>query len=144
MRTLIIGQAPGRSGDGEPLSGRIGKRLASLCGMTLEEYLAYFDRTNLLDYWPGAAARGDLFMSLRDSKLRAQAMRPKVEGRVVVLLGFNVSAAFEVKHRPLFFEPHWGGIFGVCPHPSGINMWWNQRQNVEHARLFWRQVVRRQ
>jgi len=32
---------------------------------------------------------------------------------------------------------------GRCPHPSGINIWWNEERNVRAARRFWRDLIRR-
>ena len=62
MRVLLIGQAPSRMSDpAEPLSGPCGGRLADLCGLSLPDFLARFDRVNLIDRFPGKAAKGDLF-----------------------------------------------------------------------------------
>ena len=59
-RLLMIGQAPGRNGDpGDPLGGRLGKRLAKLAGVTFERYLDVTDRMNMFDEWPGKEGKGD-------------------------------------------------------------------------------------
>jgi uracil-DNA glycosylase len=60
-RPIIVGQAPGPNTDPlEPLSGRSGARLAELCGITHPEFLARFDRRNLLPKFPGrSGGKGD-------------------------------------------------------------------------------------
>lgn len=139
-RPLIIGQAPGRCrpGDpGEPLAGRSGGRLASLCGLPLPEFLARFERDNLLTEFPGKAGKGDRFTSPREARRLAERFRPVVEGRRVVVLGFSTAAAFQITHRALVFAPYWGGLFAFSPHPSGVSLWWNDPANAARARAFW-------
>ena len=59
-RPLLIGQAPGPNTDpGVPLSGASGRRLAALCGLGLDEFLALFDRANLLPEFPGKLGKGE-------------------------------------------------------------------------------------
>ena len=96
---MIIGQAPGRQGTGEPLSGKAGRRLAALCGLDLDAYLARFQRVNLLPVFPGKAGKGDRF-PLPPAREAARALLPTLEGRRVVLLGGRVAAAFGLHRAP--------------------------------------------
>lgn len=144
-RPLLVGQAPGpRTDPREPLSGRCGARLAALCGMEPGEFMAAFERINLIDRHPGAAAKGDLFPA---GPARRAAVKMlvggKMSGRKVVMLGGNVSRAFCVDGcTPLVW--FWTGAvhFAICPHPSGVNRWWNEPRNVRAARRFWRGLAR--
>lgn len=138
-RPLILGQAPSRGRDGcEPLSGRSGERLATLCGLDLAAFLARFERANLLDGYPGAAAKGDLFVSPGEARRLADEVVARLEGRTVVLLGSAVVAAFRVGWRAFEWHPHRGAAaLAWCPHPSGVSLWWNERANVVRARAFW-------
>lgn len=145
---MIIGQAPSRdSNPAHPISGRCGKKLADLIGVSVEEFLVGFERHNLLDRWPGKAGKGDAFPI---DKARRKAVDFLLRGvfldRRVVLLGENVASTFGLdpaKLRPL----RWQGVYtapglAFCPHPSGVNRWWNEPGNVEAARRFWRRAWR--
>ena len=145
MRTIIVGQAPGpRTDSREPLSGQSGRRLAALCGMELDEFLAAFERVNLIRRWPGEAnGKGDAFPMARARRaavLRAGAF----PGARVVLLGRQVAHAFDVYGMKIL---EWHSTpaftFALCPHPSGVCQWWNEPANVRRARKFWREAARR-
>jgi hypothetical protein len=144
MRPLLIGQAPSRCSDPtEPLSGATGRRLAELCGLTLQEYLFVFERRNLLPEWPGkAAGKGDRFVGLVEGRRLAEACRPVCQGRRVVVLGFSTAKMFGMVGPALSFSRHWGGEFAHCPHPSGVNHWWNEDVNLERAGRFWRRLAK--
>lgn len=138
MKPLIIGQAPGYAGAGEPLSGRAGRRLSALCGLTLDEYLLRFDRMNVFEVFPGKAGKGDRFPR-QLGRMRAERLLPTCSGRRVVLLGAAVADAFQFHGGPLQWAQSLTPVYATwawCPHPSGINMWWNVQANVEAARLF--------
>jgi uracil-DNA glycosylase len=148
VKHLIVGQAPSRGRDGlEPLSGRSGRRLADLCGLTLEAFLARFDRVNLLAEWPGSAgAKGDAF-PIDEARAAAESLAEVVAARDrIVLLGWNVARAFRFAGDvDGWFD--WGrlsrdcGEVVVAPHPSGVNLWWNDPANVARARAFWRALA---
>lgn len=116
--------------------GSAGYRLWKMMpdGTTRGEYLHAFERRNLLRArrWDAAAARD-----------AARAMRPSLEGRVVVILGTDVRKALELEPaEPLSCND--AGDFGwvAVPHPSGRNRWFNEPANFEAARrvlaaLFW-------
>jgi uracil-DNA glycosylase len=135
-RLLIVGEAPPRSGV-KVLGGRTGKTLADLLGFRdREELLENVDALNLLPRWPGKAtksSKGDLF-PLRRAK--GEAFRLRFDTGGVILLG-RVGKAFGFnKVAPLTV-----GMLHVVgqrvillPHPSGVNLWWEDRDNVEEAR----------
>lgn len=138
MRVLIVGQAPSRLSDPrEPLSGRSGRRLASLLALDLPEFLAAYDRVNLLARFPGKLSKGDAFPIDR-ARRRAAAILAATEPRRLVLLGRGVSAAFGLRDASLLaWRPLAGHLAAVCPHPSGVCLWWNDPRNVGQARAFW-------
>lgn len=148
MRPLLIGQAPGpRSDPAEPLAGRCGARLAYLCGLPLDEFMRRFERVNLLDRFPGKNGKGDAFdRPLAERGAVRLAMAKAFVGRQVVLLGGHVAGTFgfrgEVPLLAFDFTPLFPGGVALCPHPSGISMWWNEPANVDAAREFWRVLAR--
>lgn len=140
MTPLIIGQAPGASGGPEPLAGRCGQRLADLCGLSLEHYLARFERRNLLLAFPGKDGKGDAFPEeeARDAAIAIIGTGMMLNRRTV-LLGQGVARAFGLSLSECD-NLRWYGVrslIAVCPHPSGVNRWWNVRENTEAARVFW-------
>jgi uracil-DNA glycosylase len=133
----LIGEAPGRAPapDG-PLGGRCGRRLADLAGLSFEAYLGAVERRNLLPRNPGrAGAKGDAF-PMREARARAWAFARSHAGRRAILLGRRVAAAFG---RPDALYLIWSSLAPfseamIFPHPSGVNRWWNARENVLSAR----------
>lgn len=145
FRPLLIGPAPGPSFHGEPLSGRAGRRLSRLCGLSLPAYLKWFERINLFDKYPGAKEKGDDFDHVA-ARVAACQLTPVLRRRYTVLLGQNVARAFHMDGSPRFVwhdEIGDGALVAVCPHPSGISLWWNDERNVRRARTFWRDLVAR-
>lgn len=146
MKPLIIGQAPGPNTDpAVPLGGRCGERLADLCGLDLDAFHLLFDRINLVQRFPGKAGKGDLF-PLAEARIEALRllMGGSTAGRPIVILGENVACAFFLPRPavPLAWRPH--AILGdvaVCPHPSGVNRWWNDSSNLRRTRRFWRKLT---
>lgn len=136
---MIVGQAPSRLSDpAEPLSGRSGERLSDLCGLQMPEFLARFERRNLISMWPGKAGKGDAIGSAADRRDMAEILLSEAAGRRMVLLGAAVGKAFDFKPDALLtFVKHRGAVIAVCPHPSGISRWWNASANVALARAFW-------
>lgn len=137
MRTVVVGQASSRTSDpAEPLSGRSGQRLAELCGVTMPEFLERFERINLLVGWQGKSGKGDRFDPAEAPERVAKTME-YLRGRNVVVLGAINATSLGVLWPKLSFRPFNAGNFAWCPHPSGINVWWNDRVNVAEARRFW-------
>lgn len=143
MRPLIIGEAPARTGDPRrPLLGRSGSRLAKLCGLDLQDYARRFARANVLEQWPGRLTKGDAF-DLPTARLRACVLRRRfVGGRLVVLLGRRTALAFGLRCAYLQPERVACANVVVLPHPSGINRWWNEPENVRRASSFLRRAAR--
>jgi uracil-DNA glycosylase len=143
MRPLIIGEAPARTGDPRrPLMGRSGSRLAALCGLDLQDYARTFARANVLERWPGKLGKGDAF-DLPTARLRAALLRRRfVGGRLVVLLGLRTARAFGLPAAYLTPARVACANVVVLPHPSGINRWWNDPENVRRATRFLRRLAR--
>jgi uracil-DNA glycosylase len=139
-KLVIIGQAPSQHGTGEPMAGRCGARLAALAGVSLDEFLRRTDRLNLFDIFTGKNGRGDVFC-IHDARPIADQLCAGLTGRTVVMLGNGVSAAFGLKAPAFSFAEHRGMMAAWAPHPSGINRWWNDPQNVERAQSFWRPLL---
>lgn len=149
-RPIIVGQAPSRQHDFQPpFSGRSGKRLANLAG--IEDIHDAFDTINIFPSYPGDVAdrsngKGDPF-PLQEARRRAESLRETLKGRVVILAGKNVARAFGKRFDlgPLVAERDEDGTTWVLiPHPSGINLQWNNPIFVENVRRFLRALVRRE
>lgn len=147
---LIIGQAPGprslkrdrrsRALDSDVASGA---RLAQLAGVSsLHDHARV---VNLLKTFPGKSGKGDRF-PMPEARERARLMRFGAARRVV-FVGQNVARAFGAVWEE-YFEPFvfWKGgqsFHGyVAPHPSGVNRWWNDPDNLASAKVFWTSVLR--
>lgn len=145
-RPLIVGQAPGPNTDpARPLSGRCGRRLAELCGLGPDDFALLFERVNVISDFPGKAGKGDLF-PLREAQEIAggMMMNGDLSDRPVVLLGDHVARAFFLPRalKPFVWIPGLAFRIAICPHPSGVNRWWNEEANVRRARRFWRRLAR--
>lgn len=126
MKVVIIGQAPSRLSDPrEPLSGRSGARLASLCGITLPEFLDRFERRNLLDAFPGRreGTEGDFYVGLREARRIAEGLLPGLRSRSTVVLGATNMAAFGITAPAFRFQDLAGCRLAWSPHPSGVSRW---------------------
>lgn len=150
MKPLLIGQAPGPNTDPDhplaptPRSGA-GGRLADLANLTATQYLRLFDRTNLLHTFPGRTKRDDC-LPVREARIAANAMKPLLRGRRVVLVGRNVAEAFgypgsELEFHEWTMNERWGFEVAVVPHTSGRNHWYRKPGNDDRARAFWLGLV---
>jgi uracil-DNA glycosylase len=132
MKLLIIGERPGKYNDGKrAFSGKSGERLAEFLGMTKQEFLDHVDTVNLFNdvsnHWNAQAAV-------------KRAKEINVKDRIVLLMGYKVADAFEVKgsyfelvNIPNAFEAY------IFPHSSGANRFWNSPSNTEMAKRFFRE-----
>jgi uracil-DNA glycosylase len=146
LKPLIIGEAPSKNEDPArivPIGGRIGRRLADCCGLSLEDFLNHFDRMNLLDARQDTKEKGFEF-DVAAAMRRATMLRSEwTSPRIVILLGSRVQQAFRFGQYP----PFWpiallnGVTVYVMPHPSGVNRWWNDLDNVLRASGFMRGIV---
>jgi uracil-DNA glycosylase len=154
---ILVGEAPSRDTEGlPPFSGRSGACLEELLGRPLRER---FVVVNVLGRWPGrqGSEKGSAFPRLEAARgaLRL-AEEYAASSRRWVFCGWRVRDAFAAalgvhwtSQRYLRWE--WlrdhDGMFGVetyavLPHPSGVNLWWNDPANVERARRFLREAAR--
>lgn len=152
MKPLLVGEAPSKNEVTEtPLEGRVGRRLANLAGLSYAEYLAFFDRVNLLHVRQDTKEKGFEF----DRVAAAHAAHELflngkiVPGRTVLMLGWRVTRAFGVgglMDQPYFTEhaSHGGCRFYAVPHPSGVNRWWNDAANHRKAADFLQALVAEQ
>src|SRR5712691_1480211 len=139
-RTILIGQAPARRA-GPPLAGRIGARLASLAELSPAEYLAAFERRNVLERWPGKDGKGDRFPPAL-ARSAAARMTPSLRRRRVIFLGRATARAFGFGEDLFAWKNFCGFEAAAFPHPSGVNRWWNDPPNVARAADFLTQEIR--
>jgi len=141
---VLIGQSPGKNpGEHGPLTGKSGKLMAKRMGLSFEEYLL-LDRRNILTEFKGKAAKGDLF-PLKEAKEEASKMI-FFPGSTLVLLGKAVAGAMGIKGKKTYFvkydidEEKNISAF-IVPHPSGINLWWNDADNRKKADAFFKDLL---
>jgi hypothetical protein len=132
-RPYVVGEAPGPS-EGEPMAGIV-KFISGLSGTDEELLREWFTWENLLGQWPGYGPSGGSEFPMDEARLRAAQMRKDDEA--FIYLGRRVAKAFG--HKGEWFV--WKNDQVVCPHPSGLNRWWNRSENVAEARTFWRQTI---
>lgn len=148
-KPILIGQAPSRLSDpSKPLEGRPSAFLAKLLGWSMPDFLSTFDRVNLVNRFEGKVGKGDLFDK---AKGRAAATKMLAAGdlndRRVVFLGKEVAACFGVNAAFLEWCSHTETnppfiFMVVVPHPSGINLWWNEGANRRMAIATLREAAR--
>jgi uracil-DNA glycosylase len=132
-RLLFVGQAPGKLG-AKPFVGRSGKTVAKLLGVDYDAMFGQHTFVNVVDEFQGKIGKkGDVF---EPSKVDAMAKiaEPASFTCGIVLCGKAVARAFGLKKQPYldWFRLH-GKPAMVLPHPSGINMWWNDPKNKTSA-----------
>ena len=138
-KPYVIGEAPGRRNGGLPLEGAR-RRIGALIGLTAEDMAEMFHWENLLDAWPGYGPNGGSKFPMSDARARASYLfYEKHREHPFILLGKRVAAAFGVPTNQPWFV--WRADVAVCPHPSGLSRWWNDPENVESCREFWRTQV---
>lgn len=144
-RPLMIGQSPGPSTHPDlplfprPLSSAGGK-LWGMTGLTLEQYMRAFDRVNLLYTHQGQfpTTPEDRFPAGK-ARAAAEAMRPFLHQREVLIVGRDVAVAFGHEEEPWLKWRQcgpWGYRYALLPHPSGRNHWYNEPGNRSAACKF--------
>jgi uracil-DNA glycosylase len=143
MKPLIIGEAPSKNEVTEhPIEGRIGRRLAACAGLTLPEFLAHFDRVNLLHVRQDTKEKGFEFDAAAARKA-ATLLKPSFKrGQTVLLLGGRVAEAFGIHDAYFTWHVVNGARLYIVPHPSGVNRWWNDPINKLCAEQFMQAIVR--
>ncbi len=145
-RPVLIGASPGPSTlPAAPLFpnplNSMGGRVCAMVGCSKTDYLACFDRLNLLaeypgEKWPKKAAEHQA------ANLMASGL---LEGRSVVFLGKAVWYAFGGIKKPIPFSAYrcqWAAAVFYCPHPSGANPVWNRKGTHETGRKFFQSLLR--
>lgn len=142
LEIIFVGQAPGPAGgcagegEMEPLSGRCGERLAGLMDMRVEHFLNSFTRKNLNLEFQGKVGKGDAFDEVEGIRV-AKFLRGGPHKKYV-MCGHQVQRCFGYSFLPPLFccvELVPKKAFFALPHPSGINLWWNSKQNQADAKL---------
>jgi uracil-DNA glycosylase len=147
---LIIGQAPARGNNGKlPFAGKSGSQLAKMAGVgnSGDDLPGHFLLVNLNAKYPGKNKKGDQFDKVEGvetaEKLKAELL--KFSPSLILLMGRKVEKCWGFK-RPnpylqwIEWEHHRVAIF---PHPSGVNMWYNDPLNRTKATLFLRRCLER-
>jgi hypothetical protein len=110
-----------------------------------------FDLLNLMAKWPGkSGSKGDDFdmgeaRRSVDDILIGLGYRPP---SYILIMGRKVEQAFRIKKLPyleryaLKTEPLNRHRVIIFPHPSGINQFWNNRENYERAERVLKGVLR--
>lgn len=143
MKPLIVGQAPARSGDGTPFSGRSGNRLCQLLGVTsVDDLKQWFELDNLIpDKLPKRpSGRGDMFHVKRAERHARELVANSPGGRIIIACGRQVWTAFGCDLSIEWFGdcllPNAKGelvVLKLFPHPSGLSHFWNDHANVQRA-----------
>lgn len=140
-RPYVYGEAPGPS-EGAPLSG-VRKSLGKLTRRSYDEMAEIFTWVNLLESWPGYGPSGGSLFPARDARAAALEQEEMFERHFPgnwprrIYLGRRVARAFRFDAEWLV----WKDDQAVCPHPSGLNRWWNSSDNRERARAFWEEAI---
>jgi uracil-DNA glycosylase len=145
---VIVGQAPGKK-KGPVLEGRVGNRLARMMGITPIEYKSIFTLVNVFEKYPGRSGEdgGDKFPAAK-ARLRANALVKKmIRGgghHKFILLGRGVAEAFGLENLPPCSWIHTYGFtsYAMVPHPSGLNRWYNSKENSRLVSKFLGEVAR--
>jgi len=159
---LLVGEAPNAATERIPRlwlrpdsSGvrHTANRLLEFSGLTQREFLEAFDRTNVLEFWPGRTRRaraGDRWVA-DVARRRVEQRRAEWQGRALVLLGRRVAGAFQLPDSLPWFsavrldlgEGDLGGTTAVVvPHTSGANRWFNNVENVAAFRTYFQRMIR--
>lgn len=145
MRLLLVGEAPGPSGTGDAVAGRAAAFLAPLAGLTVDEFLERFERTNLLTAWPGPAGEGSAFPIEKARDAFLSRLSDFFERRVIFLgrsgqaagltwLSYFTWTTWHVSERHGFQAAR-------LPHPSGLNRLWNSQEVKANAAAFLRRAL---
>ena len=151
---VAVGEAPNKTAvrlkrRGLILTGATGRNLAKLLGVTWTWYLRYIDRVNLSPVWMPELPRAEM-------RRTAEALKPMLAGKLVLLLGYEVQRAFDrdladpvnrfwprkriavqalagARPRPVSFLP--------MPHTSPRNPFWRGGHATENGQRELRKVV---
>lgn len=142
-RLWIVGQAPARSSEPgqRALDSASGRRLASWMGTDLATMLEHAETINLNQVLVGTHGKWDEF-DLAQARDTAQVLHERLiaadHAVVVLCLGVRVSMVMAAEFGLTSVLYRWVVVDGRhhmtgIPHPSGTNMHYNERANVEMA-----------
>lgn len=116
------------------ITGRIGLFLANLLDVDRLAFFQIGHRRNLNARFNGKKGKGDVF-DRAEAKAKAAAVNAE-PFLWHVLLGAEVQNAFGYRGETLEvrFDKNTGKNYLLFPHPSGINVWWNEPFNVHRAK----------
>jgi hypothetical protein len=143
---VFVGEAPGGTLPVE--AGACWRRLAAVVGTTPAVLWQRAVLVNTLKRRPERDGHGDAFplKAARRAAVRLAGSALLTEARMIVLVGRRVSRAFGVA-RQGYFVPfcldavHPAAASVVIPHPSGVNLWYNDPQHRRLARRELRQIL---
>lgn len=133
INVIFVGQGPSSGGDPyRPLEGAAANRIGFLLNSPADYFIKCYARINLNSEWIGKdGGKGDVF-DLAEGKVTAKVLLRGSWTRYV-LLGKKVAECFDVKGEFLQTVDHGEKHFFLLPHPSGINRWYNDVENVAAA-----------
>lgn len=134
-KLVVVGQAPAHDGDGK--SALTGRSLHVLFGKhDLRRVAIGCHRLNLIPIFPGRSqSRGDRF-PVAVARAQSRRLLPNLDGRIVLSWGAAVADLLNPAWRRTGWLAPVYGRFTLFPfpHPSGLNRWWNDRDNSDAAR----------
>lgn len=118
--------------------GSSGHKLWSMTGLSMPNYVRYFERVNL---WSMSDNKNEFV-----GRERAKGIVSTVSGSVdafIICLGKDVARAFGIEGKPKmkFFGLKNNVWVAHLPHPSGLNRWYNSDENRAAATYFMQQVA---
>jgi hypothetical protein len=112
--------------------------------MSGDDLPEHFDLVNLLDKWPGKDGKGDAF-DMDAARVKAEELTLELmtqEARFILLMGRKVERAFGWSGLKYLESNIWHSHDVILfPHPSGVNLWWNEEDNRGAARKTIRWVL---
>lgn len=136
MSLVIIGQAPAKT------AGKTSRRVKELFGIEEDDLKQRAEWINLIGEYPGPSegGKGDAF-PLYIAAEKAASL--DFTGKQVILLGQNVAKAFGLMTpvKYMVWRDLNGGRAAVIPHPSPINLYYNDDRNRYRVIRFCRYVL---
>lgn len=137
---LFVGQGPGPGADpAKPLEGHVAEKFAFMLDMHPVRFTLDYARINLNSEFIGKSGKGDIF-DVAEGHLAAKVLL-RGSWKRYVLLGQKVASCFGLEGEPLDVHEAIGKRFLLFPHPSGINRWWNSRENTARATIKLREFL---
>ena len=135
-------------------------RLVQFMGLSIDAYEMTFARTNLLNFVPPYEGGRRTFPLVHARAAAELILRYAVDHRLdLLILGKRGAAAFNwTTHKNNWKMPlarvgylHWYSVCSaydlratrraaIIPHTKGVNLWWNNRENMERAQRFFGQL----